>query len=339
MKTINNVIQLCLSSSLGGVKGCFILFTLGFTATAQELTKPEDFDLPANTEMALEITGSYSGDKQIFSQTGGEEYRFNSEGKLAQLKKMITNNMATQDVYHYNADGQLTKIDYIFGTKDGGMSSSSTTFSVEKKDKEITYKRRADKGYTARTVAYYNAAGELQSKNFYDAKVEPWKKIEYNGTKEYRVKEFKDNKIVSDIIYQNNDQGKLVKQLKFTQPMERKSKEELTTYSYNDKGDLETKLVHYDNQQGETPKVMDLHVTEYLYDGDIWVARVAYRHLYYSDPSWVEVTIRRIKTADKMYSAKDEKAILDFCKQVYQHYVATKKQAQPPKNEYNEPEK
>ena len=139
------------------------------------------------------------------------------------------------------------------------------------------------------------------------------------------VKELKENKTVSDIIHENNEQGRLVKQLKFIKPMEKASKEELTTYSYNDKGDIEKMVVHYDNEPGKTPVVMNTYTTEYLYDGDIWVASIRYRDLYYNKPSSVEVTVRSINTAGKIYTVKDEKNLLDFCKQVYQHYLATKK--------------
>jgi|GEM_PF-1474250 hypothetical protein len=55
---------------------------------------------------------------------------------------------------------------------------------------------------------FFNEADELRGKSCYNAKGEREKQIEYDGTKAHRTKKFKGNKLVSDIIYENNKQGK-----------------------------------------------------------------------------------------------------------------------------------
>lgn len=302
-----------------------LFLALDFTASAQENTAPQDFDLPKNTEMALEITGIYDSEKHAFKQTNAKEYRFNSNGQLAQVKEMVTNGIGSQDTYHYDANGELLKMDYLLGTNAGPISGSST-HSIEKESYKTTYIRKDQNGDMLRTIAFFNEAGELRGKSFYNARGEKEKQIEYDGKKAHRTKKYKGNKIVSDIVYENNKQGKLEKKTEYTEPGKTPTKEQLTTIRYNKNGDAETMLIHYETEAGKQPKVMNTHTMEYLYDGDMWVARIEYRHGYYKPSPTLNITLRRIKTADKMYTAKDEKAVLDFCKQAYQHYLNTEKQ-------------
>lgn len=299
-----------------------LFLALGFTATAQESTKPEDFDLPENTEMALEITGVYDGVKHTFTQTNAKEYQFNSNGLLAQVREMITDGLGSQDTYNYDGHGELVKVDYLLGTNAGPVTGSST-HSIEKESYKTTYIRKDQNGDMLKTIAFFNEVGELRGKSFYNAEGIKVRQIEYDGEKAHRIREFKLNKVVSDIVYENNEEGKLAKKLKYTEPGKTPSKEQLTTISYNEKGDADKMFVHYDNEPGTTPRVMNTHTMEYVYDDDIWVARIEYRHGYYKPSPTLDITLRRIKTADKMYTPKDEKSLLDFCKQVYQHYLDT----------------
>lgn len=301
-----------------------LFLSLGFTATAQESTAPKDFDFPENTEMALEIKGTYDAEKHTFTQTNAKEYRFNSNGQLTQLKELFTAKIGSQDTYHYDEKGELVKVDYLVGTAEGQISGSST-HTTEKESYKTTYIRKDQNGDMLRTIAFFNEAGELRGKSFYNAKGEREKQIEYDGTKAHRTKKFKGNKLVSDIIYENNKQGKMEKKIEFTEPGKVPTKEQLTTFDYNKKGDAEKMQVHYETEAGKTPKVMNTHTMEYLYDGDLWVARIEYRHGYYKPSPTLNITLRRIKTSDKMYTAKDEKAVLDFCKQAYQNYLNTEK--------------
>ncbi len=58
----------------------------------------------------------------------------------------------------------------------------------------------------------------------------------------------------------------------------------------------------------------------YLYDGDIWVAKIEYGTAT-KNPGKIVATIRTIETPEKTYHAPSEEQLKTFCQETYQKYL------------------
>ncbi|EID72147.1 hypothetical protein [Imtechella halotolerans] len=279
---------------------------------AQENTSSSDFNVPKNTEILLEITGMYDTEKNTFTQTLVKEYLFNSNGKLLKLTENSNENSGNQYIYHYDLDGELYKMDYHIGSTHEGIVGS-TTFTTEKDHYKTTYLRKELNGETSKRIEFYNEAGQLRGKSVYNAFGEREVQIEFDGKKAYRTKLFKDNKIVSDVIYTTSNNGNVSSRKEYIQPGRKHSLEQLTTIRYNSKGDPVKKIKYYESKAGLKPKVKKTYLLEYWYDDYLWVARMEFEND--SKPNTEHsITLRHIKTTNNLYTIKNEKVILDLIK-------------------------
>ncbi len=303
------------------INTCAALYVLALTspASAQE-TAAADFGFPQNIQQALEITGYYTGETNQFKQTGARQFVFDGSGKLSEVKEMITETIGSQRTYQYDDAGNLVKMTHLFASESGPMASA-TTYTYETDGNKTTCTRKDPNGDQQQTVAFRNDMGELRGETFFDKHGNKSSYIEYGGKEGYRVKTYQDNKVVTDTVFFLNEAGNIGKTIVYTEPGLKNSTEELTTFEYNAQGDVTKKRVHYPVKSGETPKVMTTYTTEYLYDGDVWVASVTHSDWTYKPEKTLNVTLRRVKTPEKMHTATNEQHVLDFFKQVYVDYA------------------
>src|SRR5690554_8214290 len=80
-----------------------LLLALGFTATAQESTKPEDFDLPENTVKAVIKCAEFTIPQQKFAMSAERKKYTFQEGKIIN--------------YQYRDSAKSQKIDIDITTK------------------------------------------------------------------------------------------------------------------------------------------------------------------------------------------------------------------------------
>lgn len=300
-----------------------LLIAISLTAIAQEKKYNIDFGFPKNTEQAMELTGYYDGSSQQFKPSKTEEFHFNSLGLITLLKYPITPTIVNQEKYTYDVNQNLIQVDYLLGTL-AGASESKSTISIIVEDNRTTLMRTEPNGDVLKALEFRNDEGELRGKSFFDKNGIKVKYIEFGGKEGYNIKEYKNNVLVSNIIYHKNDLGKIEKTIEFTEPNLKVSKEKLTTFEYNSKGDLIKTIEYHAAPPNEKPVVRNTKITEYLYKKDVWVASASYDYWKFSYQNTILATIRNIKNSKTVYSAKDEQQVQGFFKQAYQNYLNAK---------------
>jgi hypothetical protein len=296
-----------------------LFLALGFTATAQESTAPEDFDLPKNTFKAVIKYADFTIPQQQFAvRPSHSTYTF-QEGKIINYQYRDSTSMIKTDVdYHYE-NGQLKRKETIESSK-AGMEYKTYKYRTENEGYKTTFYKIYHTGEVDKTIAFYNDAGELRGKSVYNVHGQRTKQIEYGGKEGYRIQKYHNGKVMSEITHSNKDDGKLTKTVTYVVPGEDDEVKVLTLYYYNQKGDPRQVVDFVTEKKNSGQKPTKTTYMNYLYDGDIWVAKIEYGTAT-KTPGKIVATIRTIETPEKTYHAPSNEQLEAFCQETYQNYL------------------
>ncbi len=296
-----------------------LFLALGFAATAQESTKPEDFDLPENTVKAVIKYADFTIPQQKFAMSAEHKTYTFQEGKIINYQYRDSTSMIKTDVdYHYE-NGQLKRKETIESSK-AGMEYKTYKYRTENEGYKTTFYKIYHTGDVDKTIAFYNDAGELRGKSVYNIHGQRTKQIEYGGKEGYRIQKYHNGKVMSEITHSNNDDGKLTKTVTYVMPGEDDEVKVLTLYYYTRDGDPEMIVEFITEKKNSGQKQSKTKHISYLYDGDIWVAKIAYSRATKS-PGKIVATIRNIETPEKTYHATSNEQLEAFCQETYQNYL------------------
>ncbi len=296
-----------------------LLLALGFTATAQESTLPEDFDLPKNTVKAVINYADFEIPKQHFAiRPYHQTYTFQND-RLVNYQQSDSSKTWKADVSYHYENGQLKSKETIESLK-AGMEYKTYKYRTEDKDYKITFYKIYHTGEEDKTIAFYNEAGELRGKSIYNIHGKRTQQIEYGGKEGYRVKKYHNEQLMSDITHFNEDDGKLMKTITYVTPGEEDEVKVMTLYYYNPKGDLRQIVDFVTETKNSAQKLSKTTYVDYLYDGDIWVAKIEYGTAT-KNPGKIVATIRTIETPEKAYHAPSDEQLKTFCQETYQKYL------------------
>ncbi|HUN02628.1 MAG TPA: hypothetical protein PLS00_07215, partial [Niabella sp.] len=146
--------------------------------------------------------------------------------------------------------------------------------------------------------------------------------IEYGGKEGYRVKKYHNDQVMSDITYTNNNDGKLIKTLTYVMPNTEDEVKVLTIYNNNLKGNPFEITEFVTEEKNADQKLTKTTYIDYLYEDNIWVAKIAYS-IATKNPEKLVATIRTIETPEKTYHAPSDEKLKAFCEGAYQKYLKT----------------
>jgi len=304
----------------------FALFLLAvfFTCNifAQEQTEPKDFDLPENTVKAMIMYGTYSIPQETFSvKSATETYTFKDANLINYVYDDKPNNTHQEDTYAYE-NGELKTKEEIRKAA-YGMSYETLKYRTEVDGNKTTFFKVNHDGKVERNLSFYNDEGELRGTTYYNSNGEKTRYTEYGGSEGHRTKKYYNGKLTSLVTYLNNADGKLEKIIEQTVPGNEDEPKIIKTISYNDKGDPVQMLQYHPSKDEKNITLNKTYYMDYLYDGDVWVAKIEYNKSI-KVPGHFNVTTRAIVTTDKTYKPQSDEAISTFCKKVYQHYLTLK---------------
>lgn len=296
-----------------------LFLALGFTATAQESTAPEDFDLPKNTFKAVINYADFTIQQQQFAiRPSHSTYTF-QEGKIINYQYRDSAKSQKIDIdYHYE-NGQLKSKETVKSSQ-SGMEYDTQKYRTESEDYKTTFYKIYHTGETDKTIAFYNDAGELRGKSIYNVHGKRTQQIEYGGKEGYRVRKYHNEQLMSEITYFNNDDGKLGKTITYVMPETEDEVKVLTLYYNTRDGDPEMIVEFITEKKNSGQKQSKTKHISYLYDGDIWVAKIAYSRATKS-PGKLTATIRNIETSEKTYQAPSKKQLKTFFYETYHNYL------------------
>lgn len=296
-----------------------LFLALGFTATAQESTKPEDFDLPENTVKAVIRYADFTIPQQQFEiRTSHSTYTF-QEGKIINYQYWDSAKSQKIDIdYHYE-NGQLKSKETVKSSQ-SGMEYDTQKYRTESEGYKTTFYKIYHTGETDKTIAFYNDAGELRGKSIYNVHGKRTQQIEYGGKEGYRVKKYYNDQVMSEITYTNNDDGTLDKTITYVMPNTEDEVKVFTLYFNTPKGDPEKMVEFVTEKKNSGQKHSRTKHISYLYEDDIWVAKIAYS-ITTKSPGQLVATIRTIETPEKTYHAPSDEKLKAFCKEAYQKYL------------------
>lgn len=296
-----------------------LFLVLGFTATAQESIKPEDFDLPQNTVKAVFSYADFTIPQQQLSRRPSHSTYTFQDGKIINYQYRDSTSMVKTDVdYHYE-NGELKSRETIESSR-AGIEYKTRKYRTENKGYKATFYRTYHWGETDKTIAFYNDAGELRGKSIYNVHGQRTQQIEYGGKKGYRVKKYHSDQVMSDNTYSNNDDGKLINTLTYVMPNTEDEVKVLTLYYYNLKDDPEKMVEFVTEKKNSGQKHSRTKHINYLYDGDIWVAKIEYSKATNKTKNLVATT-RTIETPEKIYHAPSNEQIKAFCEETHKRYL------------------
>ncbi len=293
--------------------------TLGFAATAQESTKPEDFDLPENTVKAVIKYADFTIPQQKFAMSAEHKTYTFQEGKIINYQYRDSAKSQKIDIdYHYE-NGQLKSKETVKSSQ-SGMEYDTLKYRTESEGYKTTFYKIYHTGETDKTIAFYNDAGELRGKSVYNVHGQRTQQIEYGGKEGYRIKKYHNEQLMSEITYFNNDDGKLGKTITYVMPETEDEVKVLTLYYNTRDGDPEMIVEFITEKKNSGQKQSKTKHISYLYDGDIWVAKIEYSRATKS-PGKLTATIRNIETPEKTYHAPSDEQLKTFCQETYQNYL------------------
>lgn len=295
-----------------------LLLAHGFTATAQESTLPEDFELPKKTVKAVISYADFEIPKQHFAiRSHHYTYTFQN-GKIINYQQSDSSKDWKADVSYHYENGQLKSKETVESSK-AGMEYKTYKYRTEIKDYKTTYFKIYHTGELDKTIAFYNEAGELRGKSIYNVHGKRTQQIEYNGKEGYRIRKYHNDELMSEITHFNHD-GKLTKTVTNVMPGGADEVKVMTLYYYNPKGDLRQMVDFVTETKNSAQKLTKTTYVDYLYDGDIWVAKIEYGTAT-KNPGKIVATIRTIETSKKTYHAPSEEQLKTFCQETYQKYL------------------
>lgn len=296
-----------------------LLLALGFTATAQESIAPEDFDLPKNTFKAVINYADFTIPQQKFAMSAEHKTYTFQEGKIINYQYRDSAKSQKIDIdYHYE-NGQLKSKETVKSSQ-SGMEYDTQKYRTESEGYKTTFYKIYHTGEVDKTIAFYNDAGELRGKSVYNIHGQRTKQIEYGGKEGYRIQKYHNGKVMSEITHSNNDDGKLTKTVTYVMPGEDDEVKVLTLYYYNQKGDSRQVVDFVTEKKNSGQKPTKTIYVNYLYDGDIWVAKIQYSTTT-KTPGKIVATIRTIETPEKTYHAPSNEQLEAFCQETYQNYL------------------
>lgn len=295
------------------------LLALNLIATAQESTSPKDFHLPENTFKAVISYADFSIPQQEFSMRPSHSTYTFQDGKIINYQYRDSTSMAKTDVTYHYENGQLKSKETIASSR-AGMEYKTRKYRTESKGYKTTFYRTYHTGETDKTIEFYSEAGELRGKSIYNSNGQRTKQIEYGGKEGYRVKKYHNNKLISDIIYHSNSEGKLMKTETSVLPGQKDEIKVLTLFYYNQKGDLRQMVDFLTETKNSSQKQSRKKQISYLYDDDTWVAKIEYSKANNKTKNLVAST-RTIETPDKTYQAPNSAQLKAFCEKTYQKYL------------------
>lgn len=299
---------------------CLLLFGLT-TLQAQDSILPKDYNLPENTTKAQIMYATFSIPQQHFALKSAQEtYNF-YQGQLAKYQYWDKpNNHNKVESYTYE-NGRLKSKETVQQSP-LGMEYTSFKYRTETSGNKTTLYKIYHTGEVEKTLEFRNEASELRGSTYFDKNGNKIKYTEYGGKQGHRTKKYHHDQLVSDVFYLNDKNGKLAQIIKHTVPGNETDPKVLKTISYNIKGDPVKTLQYHPTQDGEEKIPNKTHYIDYLYDGDVWVAKIEYSN---NDIEKLDITTRTIETINRTYKPQDDKQIISFCKQAYQNYLKLKK--------------
>lgn len=295
-----------------------LFLALGFTASAQESTLPEEFELPKNTVKAVISYADFEIPKQHFAiRPHHQTYTFQNNRLINYQQSDSTKDWKADINYHYE-NGQLKSKETVESSK-AGMEYKTYKYRTEIKDYKTTYFKIYHTGELDKTIAFYNEAGELRGKSIYNVHGKRTQQIEYNGKEGYRIRKYHNDELMSEITHSNHG-GKLTKTVTNVMPGGADEVKVMTLYYYNPKGDLRQMVDFVTETKNSAQKLTKTTYVDYLYDGDIWVAKIEYGTAT-KNPGKIVATIRTIETSKKTYHAPSEEQLKTFCQETYQKYL------------------
>ncbi|WCM41706.1 hypothetical protein MG290_12235 [Flavobacterium sp. CBA20B-1] len=296
-----------------------LLLIFGFVAKAQESITPENFDLPKNTVKAVVRYTDFSIPQQQFSvRPSYTVYTFKND-KIVCLQYEDTASMVKTTV-NYQYENDYLKSKETLQNSNAGTERKINTYRTEKQDYKTTFYRTYPTEETDKTILFYNEAGELRGKSFYNVHGKRTEQIEYNGKEGYRLKKYFDEKLMTDITYVNDSNGKLTKSETIVLPGEDEEVKVLTLYYYNPNGDLKQVVDFITEAKNSGKKISRQKHYTYLYDGDVWVAQIEYS-LANNKKKNLIATIRTLETPEKIYNAPSDEQLKVFFQETYQKYL------------------
>lgn len=298
-----------------------LIFTSSQLFWAQEQTTPEDFDLPDATTEAELSYAVFQIPQQVFTmQTVSERYVFDA-GQLTKYEYKDKPRQEITETYIYKNDTLKSKEVLRGGTM--GMEYTTFKYRTEKEGNRIISYKIQPTGEVEKNLEFYNDAGELRGKSFYNAEGKRTKQIEYGGKEGHRIKKYDGDQILSDIIYLYDEHQRTQVVLRYTVPGNEAEAIVRQEFDYNDKGDAIRMREYLPAIGNEEPELSKIYFTDYLYDGDVWVARMEYSSAS-RIPGKLKLTARSLVTPQQVYRWQNEQQLLDFSEEVYQKCLKLK---------------
>ncbi|WP_111308479.1 hypothetical protein [Confluentibacter sediminis] len=297
------------------------LLVFSFSVVAQEDTTPKDFDLPENTTKAFKMYATFSIPQQVFTmQSVNELYTFR-EGEITKYQYLDKPKLEITENYTY--ENGLLKTKEIIRNGTMGMEYSTFKYRTESEGYKTTSYKIYHTGETEKNIEFFNGEGELRGKSFYNTNNQRTKQIEYGGKEGHRIKKYYDEKLVSDVIYLYDKKGRIYKVVDHKVPGNESEAKIIKQITYNGKGDPVVMLEYHPAKDGEEQKLSKTYHTDYLYDGDIWIAKIEYSNTT-KETGQLKLITRTVVTPERAYKSQNDEQLIDFCKQVYQNYLKLK---------------
>lgn len=299
-----------------------LFLAISFSVTAQESSTPDDFDFPQNTTQATKTYASFSIPQQaLVMQSAIYSYTFYN-GRLTKYQREDnTYNRHIEESYTYKND-QLKSKEIIRQTS-SGLEYTTYKYRIETEGNTTTRLKINHTGEVDKIIEFRNEAGELRGKSFYNTRGQRTQYIEYGGKEGHRIKKFHNEALVSDVIYRNNEHGRIAEIITHTMPGDEAEAKVLKTISYNDKGDAVKMLEYLPAKDSEKQNLNKTYYMDYLYDGNVWVAKIEYSNTT-KDPGKLTVTIRSVVIGNRVYKPQNDEQLIGFCRRVYQNYLKLK---------------
>ena len=295
----------------------------GLEASCQEKITPEDYEFPKNTVKASRTYAVFALPQQSFTaQSMVDRYNFQNGLLTYHIREDQSANRFIEEKFSYEK-GRISSKE-IIRTSSSGTEYTRFIFRTDSNSYKSTLYKISKTGSLEKIIDFRNDSGELRGQSFYNTAGKRTKQIEYGGKEGHRIKKYHNDQLVSDIIYCYNTEGKIAATIIHTMPGKESEPRVWKTTSYNEKGDAIETLEYYPAKENEDKRLHKTHYTAYLYDQDVWIAKIEYGN-HVKDPAKLVVAIRSLEIGDKIYQPQNDEQLISFCKQVYQLYLTKTK--------------
>ena len=295
-----------------------ILFS-SFAVLCQEKISPEDYEFPKNTIKASRTYAVFALPQQSFAaQSMVDRYNFQNGLLTYHIREDQSANRFIEEKFSYEKGGLSKK--EIIRTSSSGTEYTRFIFRTDSNSYKSTLYKIGQTGSLEKIIDFRNDTGELRGQSFYNTSGKRTKQIEYGGKEGHRIKKYHNEQLVSDIIYRYNPEGRISETIIHTMPGKENEPKVWKITSYNEKGDAIKTLEYHRAKEEDEKRLNKTHYTAYLYDLDVWIAKIEYT-TNIKDPAKLVVAIRSLVIGDKTYQPQNDEQLIRFCKQVYQKYL------------------